>query len=205
MRNRLGVRIGLAFNLKPQAPAPSPGVVLESPSHPCTPERALRSDLDQPDLYAEWDEPGTIDAVERALRPLGRGHSHRGRPVLPRPPGRRPARLRLQHRRGSLRPEPRGPRPGDLRVPRHSLPPPPIRSPSALALHKGRAKEVMAGARGADRAVRHGPESTADAAACTLPFPVFRQAGVRGLGQGHHRPTASATTARSCWPRSTTC
>ena len=46
---------------------------------------------DQPDLYAEWDEPATIDAVERALATAGRGDPARGERRLPRaaraPPG----------------------------------------------------------------------------------------------------------------------
>jgi len=67
----LGVRIGLAFNLKPLAPATAAGASID-PSVTAGPNgRALRYDLEQPDLYAEWDEPATIDAVERALRPLG--------------------------------------------------------------------------------------------------------------------------------------
>ena len=66
----MGVRIGLAYNLKPQAAAIAGGD-FASPVDRNTALRALRTDLDQPDLYAEWDEPGTIDAIERALRPLG--------------------------------------------------------------------------------------------------------------------------------------
>jgi D-alanine-D-alanine ligase len=66
----LAVRIGLAFNLRPAAPARSAGANLASPS-PSGSSRDLRYDLPQPDLYAEWDEPETIDAVEHALRPLG--------------------------------------------------------------------------------------------------------------------------------------
>ena len=77
----MAVRIGLAFNLKPEAPATVAGA--ESPS-PVSPEsspavasalRVLRDDLEQPDLYAEWDEPATIDAVENALRALGEVHN----------------------------------------------------------------------------------------------------------------------------------
>ena len=67
----MAVRIGLAFNLKPAAPASPAGANSESPSSDEPPSRALRSDLSQPDLYAEWDEPATIDAVERALSTVG--------------------------------------------------------------------------------------------------------------------------------------
>ena len=66
----MGVRIGLAYNLKPQAAAIAGGN-LASPADRNTALRELRTDLDQPDLYAEWDEPGTIDAVEHALQSLG--------------------------------------------------------------------------------------------------------------------------------------
>ncbi|MEP6745033.1 MAG: D-alanine--D-alanine ligase, partial [Gemmatimonadota bacterium] len=38
---------------------------------PSADPRALRSDLPQPDLYAEWDEPATIDAVVAALATIG--------------------------------------------------------------------------------------------------------------------------------------
>ena len=67
----MAVRIGLAFNLKPAAPASPAGAKSESPSSDEPPSRALRPDLHQPDLYAEWDEPATIDAVERALSTVG--------------------------------------------------------------------------------------------------------------------------------------
>lgn len=70
----MGVRIGLAFNQKPTLPASSAGEVRSTPvAADATPSdyRILRSDLDQPDLYAEWDEPATIDAVERALSGVG--------------------------------------------------------------------------------------------------------------------------------------
>ena len=67
----MAVRIGLAFNLKPQAPASPAGATPDSPSPDEPPSRALRADLSQPDLYAEWDEPATIDAVEQALSSVG--------------------------------------------------------------------------------------------------------------------------------------
>ena len=67
----MGVRIGLAFNIKPAAPATDAGATFESPSEQNHSLRSLRSDLSQPDLSAEWDEPATIDAVERALATIG--------------------------------------------------------------------------------------------------------------------------------------
>ena len=75
----MAVRIGLAYNLKPEAPATAAGATSDSPPSSDDPPsaapgvsaaRTLRSDLEQPDLYAEWDEPATIDAVERALSTL---------------------------------------------------------------------------------------------------------------------------------------
>ncbi len=74
----MAVRIGLAFNLKPEAPAPvagadSPSPVIPKPNQDVTAvpsaQRVLRDDLEQPDLYAEWDEHGTIDAVARRSPP----------------------------------------------------------------------------------------------------------------------------------------
>ena len=76
----MAVRIGLAFNLKPEAPAPVAGAESPSPVIPShqsddtalpSAQRVLRSDLEQPDLYAEWDEQGTIDAVAAALSTIG--------------------------------------------------------------------------------------------------------------------------------------
>ena len=61
----MAVRIGLAFNLKPEAPANPAGAVSDSLPTPDEPPsgvsasasvptaRALRPDLEQPDLYAE--------------------------------------------------------------------------------------------------------------------------------------------------------
>ena len=66
----MAVRIGLAFNLKPSAPADTTAGAPTDPSA-SDDSRALRDDLPQPDLYAEWDEPATIDAVERALSTVG--------------------------------------------------------------------------------------------------------------------------------------
>ena len=67
----MAVRIGFAYNQKPSLPAQkkagdSSGSLAHVPS-----SRALRTDLSQPDLYAEWDEPETIDAVATALAALG--------------------------------------------------------------------------------------------------------------------------------------
>ena len=71
----MAVRIGFAYNLKPSLPAPASGASVSDSVAPIPAVssrrsgRALRPDLPQPDLYAEWDEPETVDAVERALSP----------------------------------------------------------------------------------------------------------------------------------------
>jgi D-alanine-D-alanine ligase len=59
------LRIGLAYNEKPaeDAEPPSSGDASESPSDTSFPSAA--------DLYAEWDEPATIAAVEAALATAG--------------------------------------------------------------------------------------------------------------------------------------
>ena len=59
------LRIGLAYNEKPaeDAEPPSSGDASESPSDASFPSAA--------DLYAEWDEPATIAAVEAALATAG--------------------------------------------------------------------------------------------------------------------------------------
>src|SRR5690242_5573904 len=55
--------------MKPEVPAA--GAAIDSPSTDEPPSRALRPDLPQPDLYIEWDDPATIDAVEHALGVVG--------------------------------------------------------------------------------------------------------------------------------------
>src|SRR5687767_2802053 len=68
----LAVRIGFAFNQKPTLPAPTKAGDSDVPPLDRAPaNRALRTDLSQPDLYAEWDEPETIEAVAAALSALG--------------------------------------------------------------------------------------------------------------------------------------
>ena len=68
----MAVRIGFAFNQKPPLPAPKKaGDPAVPPLDRTSASRALRTDLSQPDLYAEWDEPETIDAVAAALEGVG--------------------------------------------------------------------------------------------------------------------------------------
>jgi len=170
----LAVRIGLAFNLKPAAPASPAGAKSESPSSAEPPSRALRADLHQPDLYAEWDEPATIDAVERALSTVGQVTRLEANASFP-------ARLAL------LRPDfvfniaegLYGPNRESLGVPCHASDPLTL----SLALHKARAKEILS-----HRGVPTSPfvlaKSPDDARHVELPFPLFVKPAFEGSGKG---------------------
>ena len=138
----MAVRIGLAFNLKPEAPAKPAGANSESPPSDEPPSRALRPDLSQSDLYAEWDEPATIDAVERALSKVGQVYRLEANSSFP-------ARLALlrpdfvfniaEGLYGASR-EAHVPAICEfLGVPCHASDPLTL----GLALHKGRAKEIL--------------------------------------------------------------
>jgi D-alanine-D-alanine ligase len=178
----LAVRIGLAFNLKPEAPANPAGADSESPSSDEPPSRALRPDLQQPDLYAEWDEPATINAVERALSTVGQVYRLEANSSFP-------ARLALlrpdfvfniaEGLYGASR-EAHVPAICEfLGVPYHASDPLTL----GLALHKGRAKEILSyrGVPTAPFVVAHSP---ADARQVTLPFPLFVKPAYEGSGKG---------------------
>ncbi|MEO8201168.1 MAG: D-alanine--D-alanine ligase [Gemmatimonadota bacterium] len=176
----MGIRIGLAYNLKPDAPAGKTGANLESP--PEGSYRSLRYDLEQPDLYAEWDEPATIDAVERALRPLGE--------VI-----RLEADASFPMRLSATRPDfvfnvAEGlygvNREGHVPAMCEFLNFPYLGSDPlslGLALHKGRAKEVLQ-YRGVPTAPFTVLNSRTDARNCQLPFPVFIKPAFEGSGKG---------------------
>jgi D-alanine-D-alanine ligase len=181
----LAVRIGLAYNLKPQAPANGAGAV--SPSPDPTPEqrdagRALRYDLEQPDLYAEWDEPGTIDAVEHALRPLGeviRLEADQGFPM--RLATARPDFV-FNIAEGLYGPNREGHVPAIcefMGIPYHASDPLTL----SLATHKGRAKEVMH-LHGVPTAPFAMVRTPAEARAVELPFPLFCKPAFEGSGKG---------------------
>jgi D-alanine-D-alanine ligase len=179
----LAVRIGLAYNLKPEAPANPAGADPSSPfSSDSSAARALRSDLAQPDLYAEWDEPATIDAVEAALRTVGQVYRLEADESFP-------ARLAL------IRPDfvfniaeglygvnREGHVPAIcefLGVPCHASDPLTL----GLSLDKRRAKEVLA-YRGVPTAPFMLARSPADARRCELPFPLFVKPCFEGSGKG---------------------
>ncbi|HEX5387157.1 MAG TPA: hypothetical protein VFW66_10680 [Gemmatimonadales bacterium] len=178
----LPVRIGLAFNVKPKAPATTAGATAESPASHEPISRALRSDLQQPDLYIEWDEPATIDAVERALATVG--------DVI-----RLEADQDFPQRLLDYRPdfvfniaeglvgqnrESHVPAICEfLGVPCHASDPLAL----ALALHKGRAKEIFE-QHGVPTAPFRLARSVADARSTRLPFPLFVKPAFEGSGKG---------------------
>ena len=179
----MAVRIGLAFNLKPEAPANPAGADPSSPfSSDISYARALRSDLAQPDLYAEWDEPTTIDAVEAALSTVGQVFRLEADESFP-------ARLALIRpdfvfniAEGLYGPNREGHVPAIcefLGVPCHASDPLTL----GLSLDKRRAKEVLA-YRGVPTAPFMLARSPADARKCDLPFPLFVKPCFEGSGKG---------------------
>jgi D-alanine-D-alanine ligase len=178
----LAVRIGLAFNLKPAAPATPAGAKSESPSSDEPPSRALRQDLSQPDLYAEWDEPATIDAVERALSTVGQVYRLEANASFP-------ARLALLRpdfvfniAEGLYGPNRESHVPAIcefLGVPCHASDPLTL----SLALHKARGKEILEH-RGVPTAPFVLARSPDDARHVTLPFPLFVKPAFEGSGKG---------------------
>jgi D-alanine-D-alanine ligase len=184
----LAVRIGLAFNLKPEAPAPIAGAELPSPLSPDSSSaapsalRVLREDLEQPDLYAEWDEPATIDAVEAALAGVGTVVRLEANATFP-------ARLQAERpdfvfniAEGLYGPNREGHVPAICEfygIPYHASDPLSL----SLCLHKGRTKELL---------VHHGVPTAPfviartrdDARNTTLPFPLFAKPCFEGSGKG---------------------
>lgn len=179
----MAVRIGLAYNLKPEAPATPAGADPSSPSSSDdTHSRELRDDLPQPDLYAEWDEPATIDAVERALRTLGQVYRLEADQSFP-------ARLALIRpdfvfniAEGLYGPNREGHVPAIcefLGIPYHASDPLTL----GLALDKRRAKEVLH-YHGVPTAPFVLARSPADARRADLPFPLFVKPAFEGSGKG---------------------
>jgi D-alanine-D-alanine ligase len=178
----LAVRIGLAFNLKPEAPANPAGATSDSPSSDEPDSRALRDDLPQADLYCEWDVPATIDAVERALATVGQVYRLEADESFP-------ARLSLIRpdfvfniAEGLYGPNREGHVPAIcefLGVPCHASDPLTL----GLALDKRRAKEVLT-FHGVPTAPFVLAKSPADARAVELPFPLFAKPAFEGSGKG---------------------
>ena len=185
----MAIRIGLAYNLKPEAPAAVAGAGSDSPS---AERRALRADLPQPDLYAEWDEPATIDAVAAALATVGEvirleaDQSFPARLAAARPD------FVFNIAEGLYGVNREGHVPAIcefLGIPCHASDPLTL----ALCLHKGRTKEVLA-QRGVPTAPFVLATSAADARNIALPFPLFAKPAFEGSGKGvsvrslcHHR------------------
>ncbi len=184
----MAVRIGLAFNLKPEAPANPAGAVSDSlpqtdePPSGVPAPRALRPDLDQPDLYAEWDEPATIDAVERALATLGEVIRLEATADFPaRVAATRPDFV-FNIAEGLYGPNREGHVPAIcefLGIPCHASDPLAL----ALALHKGRAKEIMA-QHGVPTAPFLLARTRDHARNAALPFPLFAKPAFEGSGKG---------------------
>jgi D-alanine-D-alanine ligase len=166
----LGVRIGLACNIKPGAPAGPAGAESSSPSSA------------QFDLYAEWDEPATIDAVERALGTLGEVYrleadeSFPGRLALVRPD------FVFNVAEGLYGPNRESHVPAIcefLGIPYHASDPLTLSS----ALHKGRCKEILS-YHGVPTAPFVVVRSAGEARAVRLPFPLFVKPAFEGSGKG---------------------
>ena len=178
----MAVRIGFAFNQKPSLPAQkkagdSSGSLAHVPS-----SRALRTDLSQPDLYAEWDEPETIDAVAGALGALGEvirleaTHDFPRRVLEARPD----FVFNIAEGLHGVNRESHVPAVCEfLGIPYHASDPLSL----ALTLHKGRAKEIMA-YYGVPTAPFVIANTRADAKNVRLPFPLFAKPALEGSGKG---------------------
>jgi D-alanine-D-alanine ligase len=184
----LAVRIGFAYNLKPPLPAPKKARdSASSPDHPDHPDdvpasRALRPDLPQPDLYAEWDEPETIEAIAHALSGVGEVIRLEANQDFP-------ARLletrpdfvfNIAEGLHGVNRESHVPAICEFfGVPYHASDPLAL----ALTLHKGRAKEIMA-YHGVPTAPFVVANTRADARNVNLPFPLFAKPALEGSGKG---------------------
>lgn len=185
----MAVRIGFAYNLKPNLPtspsgadnAPDSVVSAPSPAAPAL-NRSLRSDLPQPDLYAEWDEAETIDAVERALSGIGKVIRLEADADFPRRllDARPDFVFNIAEGLYGVNREAHVPAICEfLGVPYHASDPLTL----SLSLHKGRAKEVFA-YHGVPTAPFIVANSRADARNVTLPFPLFAKPALEGSSKG---------------------
>ena len=178
----MGVRIGLAFNLKPEAPAATAGAGSPSPSDPVAPNRVLRGDLEQPDLYAEWDEPATIDAVAAALATLGEVVRLEADECFPEKLRAARPDFVFNIAEGLYGPNREGHVPAICEfygIPCHASDPLAL----SLCLHKGRTKEVLQ-QHGVPTAPFIVARSRDDARNVALPFPLFVKPCFEGSGKG---------------------
>ena len=119
-----GLKIGITYDLKSRGRSP-----------PALPD----------DAHEEFDSPRTIEAIAAVLRGLGHGWSCSATAASSSRGAGRPARLRVQLRRGARhQPRPRGPRAGgagDARHPVHRLRP----------VHAGGRRSTRTAPRGSSR------------------------------------------------------
>ena len=184
----MAVRIGFAFNLKPSTPS-AEAPASSSPAAPAPPAapakfsaRSLRTDLPQPDLYAEWDEPETIDAVEKALSGLGKVIRLEADADFPRKvmAARPDFVFNIAEGLYGVNREAHVPSICEfLGIPYHASDPLTL----SLSLHKGRTKEVLA-YHGVPTAPFIVANSRADARNVTLPFPLFAKPALEGSSKG---------------------
>lgn len=179
----MGVRIGLAYNQKPEAPVTPTGADLSSPpSTGLSAQRALRTDLEQPDLYAEWDEPGTIAAVEQALLGVGEVIRLEATEEFPARLAQTRPDFVFNIAEGLYGPNREGHVPAIcefFNIPYSASDPLTL----GIALDKGRCKEILSfhGVPTAPFLVAH---SVADARNVALPFPLFVKPVAEGSGKG---------------------
>ena len=187
----MAVRIGFAFNLKPTLPPPSAGEPVASAESSASPDdstppqhsgRDLRSDLPQPDLYAEWDEPETIDAVERALCRVGKVIRLEADAEFPRKvlAARPDFVFNIAEGLYGVNREAHVPAICEfLGIPYHASDPLTL----SLSLHKGRAKEVLA-YHGVPTGQFIVANTRSDARNVNLPFPLFAKPALEGSSKG---------------------
>jgi D-alanine-D-alanine ligase len=179
----LAVRIGFAYNQKPVLPAPKKAGDSAVPAlDKASASRALRPDLPQPDLYAEWDEPETIEAVAAALEGVGEVIRLEADKNFPRRVMEAKPDFVFNIAEGlfGVNRESHVPSICEfLGIPYHASDPISL----ALTLHKGRAKEIMA-YYGVPTAPFVVANTRADARNVNLPFPLFAKPAMEGSGKG---------------------
>lgn len=178
----MSVRIGFAYNQKPALPALKSADSASRDLDKAPANRALRPDLPQPDLYAEWDEPETIEAVAGALSGVGEVIRLEADKDFPRKLLAAKVDFVFNIAEGlyGVNRESHVPSICEfLGVPYHASDPLSL----ALTLHKGRAKEIMA-YYGVPTAPFIVANTRADARNVDLPFPLFAKPALEGSGKG---------------------